>query len=1182
MVVPVVVLPRWPRRHPSAAPPPFGGPVATPQRPLRPSVAPSPPLSGLVATPQRPPLPLGGLSRGPLRPSGAAGLAGVGAVGAEGAAGTGAATGGPGAVPVGTGDPARPRPYFVPSPEQVVGLPPSPGPAPPLECPQPVPSQSQLQPVSLLPAPSPYAGPTGGLAERREPASRPASPARTARPSSRTPRLRPPALPGTHQMTLRPSTAPLRVSLPSPPASSLPVLADPASDSLRAASPTVARLVSTFVTDPSFESTTASALVAELVDFAARCRLDYVASLVTESASVCPPSVGGECALSTDVLEDRPQEFQCFAAALPHLVSTLIAPEGDPDAPDIPTPRSYAEAIEGPYSSQWESAMDVEMASWKSTSTYVDEVPPPGTNIVIGMWIFRVKRPPGSPPVFKARYVARGFSQRQGVDYFQTFSPTPKMTTLRVLLHVAAQRDYELHSLDFSTAFLQGSLHEEIWLRRPPGFTGSFPPEHMAAAKRVLRYLCSTSGLGLVLGGRRPVVLTGHADASWADDQATQRSSQGYTFSLGSGSVSWRSTRSSSVLGSSCEAEIYAGAMAAQELRWLTYLLIDLGEPPRSPPVLYVENKAMLALCREHRLEHKTKHIALRYFLARELQQRGQLCLAYVASEANTADIFTKAVPPGFPTSPPSDESLELSGPYPELVVCLMYLMTCTRPDLAYPLSLLARYVAPGRHRKVHWDAAKRVLRYLCNTSGMGLVLARQGPVVLTGHLDASWVDDSATQWSSQGYTFNLGSGSVSWWSTRSSSVLISSCEAEIYAGAMAAQELRWLTYLLTDLGEQPRSPLVLVRDPFAELGGLAARRIALLVSQPLGLCADLEEAALDIPDLQVFWAHASLMKEWRGKSVRLRRTCELFLESSFPSSIIVSSCWDVEQELLLFNRCLLLNRKWPAGKQKVAKHLRRAVMKDFITIDENGVRALKDKAALEREFGGTHGAKLAKRIFYAAPDDWEQLLLVRVTARTVLAVSKFVLRAGTSHGVWRIESVEEETLVCRAVSCFREILGGAGERLRTFLPHEVVPAMVKEGFKCYGGKPKQQSSWEEELGHPIGWQRMIGVRDSTVLPNRARDVMLRVHSKNLQVGERLHFMGAGVACPHSGEKETLDHGLFSCPRIQLVVKALLQARRMLNPRQKVESLGDLLFQREGTVSGFPEATITSIALHRI
>ncbi|CAI7850234.1 unnamed protein product, partial [Closterium sp. NIES-53] len=481
----------------------------------------------------------------------------------------------------------------------------------------------------------------------------------------------------------RPSSPSPRVPLPPPPASSLPVVADPTSDRFRAEHSTVTRLLATVVTDPSFESAAASALVTELVAFAAHCRLDYAVSLVTESASVCPPSVGGECALGTDVLEDRQEDLECLAAAAPHLVSMLLALEGDPDAPDIPTPRSYAEAIAGEYSSQWQTAMDAEMASWKSTSTYVNKVPPPGANIVSGMWIFRVKRPPGSPPVFKARYVARGFSQREGVDFFQTFSPTPKMTTLRVLLHVAAQRDHELHSLDFSTAFLQGSLHEEIWLRCPPGFTGSFPPgtqwslrrpvyglrqaprewhdtlrttlaalgfapstadpslflrtdtslppfyvlvyvddlvfataDTEALALRVLRYLCSTSGMGLVLGGRGDVVLTGHSDASWVDDQATQRSSQGYTFSLGSGSVSWRSTRSSSILGSSCEAEIDATAMAAQELRWLTYMLTDLGERPRSPPVLY-------------------------------LQQRGQLRLTYVATRANTTDIFTKALPPG-------------------------------------------------------------------------------------------------------------------------------------------------------------------------------------------------------------------------------------------------------------------------------------------------------------------------------------------------------------------------------------------------------------------------------------------------------------------------------------------------------------------------------------------------------
>ncbi|CAI5960934.1 unnamed protein product [Closterium sp. NIES-65] len=403
-------------------------------------------------------------------PGGGSAAGAAGGPAAGGVGGAGAVAEGAGAVPAESGAAARPRPYFVPLLQQVLGL------SPPVECPQPVQSQSLLEPSSPLPAPSPYTGPTGGLAERREPASRPASPVRAARASGRGSRHRPPPVPGTHRMSLRPSTAPLRAPLPSPPESSLPALADPESDSLRAASPTVTRLLATVVTDPSFESTAASALVAELVDFAARCRLDYAAGLVAESASVCPPSVGGECALGTDVLEDRQEELQCLAAASPHLASVLLAPEGDPDALDIPTPRSYAEAVEGPYSSQWQAAIDAEMASWKSTGTYVDAVPPPGANIVSGMWIFRVKRPPGSPPVFKARYVARGFSQRQGVDYFQTFSPTPKMTTLRVLLHVAAQRDYELHSLNFSTAFLQGSLHEEIWLRRPPGFTVTFQP----------------------------------------------------------------------------------------------------------------------------------------------------------------------------------------------------------------------------------------------------------------------------------------------------------------------------------------------------------------------------------------------------------------------------------------------------------------------------------------------------------------------------------------------------------------------------------------------------------------------------------------------------------------------------------------------------------------------------------
>ncbi|CAI7927561.1 unnamed protein product [Closterium sp. NIES-54] len=479
-------------------------------------------------------------------------------------------------------------------------------------------------------------------------------------------------------MALRLSSLPLRVPLPSPPASSLADGPDPESDLVRAASHTVPCLLATVVTKSSFDSAAASALVAELVDFAAACRLDYVASLVFESESDCPPSVGGECALGTDVLEDRQEDFECLAAALPHLVAMLLAPEGDPDALDIPTPRSYIEAITRPYSSQWQKAMDAEMASWKSTGTYVNAVPPPGANIVDGMWIFRVKRKLGSPPVFKARYVARGFSKRQGVDFFQNFSPTLKMATLRVLLHVTAQRDYELHSLDFSTTFLHGTLHEEIWLRRLPGFTGSFAASAQWSLRRLVYGLrqaprerhdtlrTTLSTLGFAPSNVDPSLFL-RTDTSlplfyilvYIEDLVFA-TADSEALALVKSELQKRHTCTD--LG---EMRNYLGLqitrdrarrtiiltqshMVHQEFGWLTFLLTDLGDRPRSSPFLYVDNKAIIALCQEHRLEHGTKHIALCYFLTQELQQRGQLRLAYVATWANTADIFTKALQPGY------------------------------------------------------------------------------------------------------------------------------------------------------------------------------------------------------------------------------------------------------------------------------------------------------------------------------------------------------------------------------------------------------------------------------------------------------------------------------------------------------------------------------------------------------
>ncbi|CAI7811482.1 unnamed protein product [Closterium sp. NIES-54] len=309
------------------------------------------------------------------------------------------------------------------------------------------------------------------------------------------------------------------------------------------------------------------------------------------------------------------------------------------------------------------------------------------------------------------------------------------MTTLWVLLHIAAQRDYELHSLDFSTAFLQGSLHEAIWLRCPHGFTGSFPDGTQWSLRRPVyglrqaarewhdtlrttlaalgfapssadpslflrtdtslspfyvlvyiddlvfatadtealalvkveqqeRHTCTDLGelrsyLGLQITrdiARRTITLTQpHMvqqvlqcfNFKWSSPHPTPLSTGHSLLAPPSDESVEPSGLYPELVGcliSSCEAGIYAGAMAAQELRWLNYLLTDFGERPRSPPVLYVDNKAMIAFCQDQRLEHRTKHIALCYFLTRELQQYGQLRLAYVATQANTADVFTKAL----------------------------------------------------------------------------------------------------------------------------------------------------------------------------------------------------------------------------------------------------------------------------------------------------------------------------------------------------------------------------------------------------------------------------------------------------------------------------------------------------------------------------------------------------------
>ncbi|CAI7929131.1 unnamed protein product, partial [Closterium sp. NIES-54] len=447
-----------------------------------------------------------------------AGGAGVGGPGAGGAGVGGPGVGGAGAGGAGvvdSGGTVRPRPYFVPLLQQ-----------------------------------------SGGLTERRDPASRPVSPVRTAR---RVPRLHPPPVSRTHAMTLCPSSVPLRVPLPGPPESSLPKVPDPESDRARAVSPTVSRLLANAVTDPSFESAAASILVAELLDFAAAFRLDHATALVAQSASPSPPSDGGECALGTDVLEDRQEDLKCLAAAVPRFASMVLAPEGDPDAPDIPTPRSYAEAITGTQWSLRRPVYGLRQVPREWHDTLRTTLAALGFAPATADPLLFLRTDTSLPPFYILVYaddLVFATGQSSAHHYLDSVTHgAPGLSALRLPVLLATAHSSVYQPLALSSTF--GRVRRAEWfVQRACGLP------HGTAL--FVQYV----GHGARAGGQGPVVLTGHADA-------------------------------------------------------------------------------LIALCQEHRLEHRTKHIALRYFLARELQQRGQLRLAYVATRANTADVFTKPLPPG-------------------------------------------------------------------------------------------------------------------------------------------------------------------------------------------------------------------------------------------------------------------------------------------------------------------------------------------------------------------------------------------------------------------------------------------------------------------------------------------------------------------------------------------------------
>ncbi|CAI7819355.1 unnamed protein product [Closterium sp. NIES-54] len=554
---------------------------------------------------------------------------------------------------------------FGPSVSPLLLLPPPPSPpisGPPLPPPDPSPAVFP-PPLPLLSPPLSHTWPSRGSPRARPSSPVPFTDLRTALFRSSPPRLSPSVLPSPPELALIAS------------------LSTPVTDYYRTYRPVLSHVLASLVTDPRASLSSVSALTAAVTEFASTRCLDYATSLVA-APPTRPLAIGGESALGCDALEDRQFELEFLAAASPHLRAMLLAPEGDPDALDIPTPRTYAEAVSGPWASQWRAAMDSEMASYRSTSTYINEVPPLGANVVDGMWIFRVKRPPGSPPwhdTLRSTLSDLGF-QPSSADpsLFARRGSTPFFVLVYVddLIFATADRvalaDVKLELQKRHTCTDLGELRHYLGLQ----ITKDRAARTITLSQSyMVQQILQRFELQHSTVQRTPLVVDHRLTGPFHDEPFEP--SGPYAELVGCLMTSCllvivtiltlTTPRRTGLLRGTVSAwalELFRGGPhvppqsqpvllrprstleAAQELRWLTFLLTDLSEWPSSMPTLFTDNKATILLCREPRLESRKKHIYIRYFLLRELQRRGQARFDFVESEANTADIFTKALPP--------------------------------------------------------------------------------------------------------------------------------------------------------------------------------------------------------------------------------------------------------------------------------------------------------------------------------------------------------------------------------------------------------------------------------------------------------------------------------------------------------------------------------------------------------